>query len=97
MAPSWRRATPGPGWRSRLALVTSLSRASETRYWAYLLLFGGFRFVTSFLRLDPRFVDGLQEAQLLGLGYAVAGGIMLPILAARGRLDSSGQRVTTST
>jgi phosphatidylglycerol:prolipoprotein diacylglycerol transferase len=72
-------------------------RPPESRvYWAYLLLFGGFRFVTSFLRLDPLFVDGLQEAQLLGLMYAVAGGIMLPVLTARGRLDSRGPRATTT-
>jgi phosphatidylglycerol:prolipoprotein diacylglycerol transferase len=72
-------------------------RPPESRvYWAYLLLFGGFRFLTSFLRLDPLFVDGLQEAQLLGLIYAVGGAIMLPILSARGRLDSRGQRATTT-
>src|SRR5207245_6607339 len=65
-------------------------------YWAYLLLFGGFRFLTSFLRLDPLFIDGLQEAQLLGLSYAVGGGIMLPFLSARGRLDAAGQRATTT-
>jgi phosphatidylglycerol---prolipoprotein diacylglyceryl transferase len=73
-------------------------RPPESRvYWAYLLLFGGFRFMTSFLRLDPLFIDGLQEAQLLGLVYAVGGGIMLPILSARGRLDSRGRRDTTTT
>ncbi len=72
-------------------------RPPESRvYWAYLLLFGGFRFLTSFLRLDPLFVDGLQEAQLLGLIYAAGGGIMLPILSARARLDSGGQRATTT-
>jgi phosphatidylglycerol:prolipoprotein diacylglycerol transferase len=72
-------------------------RPPESRvYWAYLLLFGGFRFLTSFLRLDPLFVDGLQEAQLLGLIYAVAGGIALPILTLRGRLDSQRQRATTT-
>jgi phosphatidylglycerol:prolipoprotein diacylglycerol transferase len=72
-------------------------RPPESRvYWAYLLLFGGFRFLTSFLRLDPLFIDGLQEAQLLGLIYAVAGAIMLPILSARARLDSGGQRATTT-
>src|SRR2546429_517311 len=65
-------------------------------YWAYLLLFGGFRVLTSFLRLDPLFVDGLQEAQLLGLVYAIGGGIMLPILTARGRVDSGRQRATTT-
>jgi phosphatidylglycerol:prolipoprotein diacylglycerol transferase len=72
-------------------------RSPESRvYWAYLLLFGGFRFLTSFLRLDPLFVDGLQQAQLLGLVYALAGVLMLPILTARGRLDSRGQRATTT-
>ena len=65
-------------------------------YWAYLLLFGGFRFLTSFLRLDPLFIDGLQEAQLLGLIYAVGGGIMLPFLTARAHLDSRGPRATTT-
>jgi phosphatidylglycerol:prolipoprotein diacylglycerol transferase len=72
-------------------------RLPESRvYWAYLLLFGGFRFVTSFLRLDPQFVDGLQEAQLLGLIYALGGGIALPILTARERLDSGSPRATTT-
>ncbi len=72
-------------------------RPPESRvYWAYLLLFGGFRFLTSFLRLDPLFIDGLQEAQLLGLIYAVAGGVMLAVLSTRGRLDSGGRRVTTT-
>jgi phosphatidylglycerol---prolipoprotein diacylglyceryl transferase len=65
-------------------------------YWAYLLLFGGFRFVTSYLRLDPLVVDGLQEAQLLGLGYAIAGGIMLPVLTARAGVDSRRSGVTTT-
>jgi phosphatidylglycerol:prolipoprotein diacylglycerol transferase len=73
-------------------------RPPESRvYWAYLFLFGGFRFLTSFLRLDPLFVDGLQEAQLLGLIYAVAGAIALPMLTVRGRLDSVRERVTTTT
>lgn len=47
-------------------------------FWLYLLLYGGFRFVTSFLRLDPVLVAGLQEAQLLGLAYVLAA---LPALA----------------
>jgi len=72
-------------------------RPPESRvYWAYLLLLGGFRFLTSFLRLDPLFIDGLQQAQLLGLIYAIGGGIMLPILTARGHLDSRGRRATTT-
>jgi len=41
-------------------------------FFLYLLLYGGFRFVTSFLRLDPILVAGLQEAQLLGLAYVLA-------------------------
>lgn len=74
-------------------------RPPESRvYFAYLLLFGGFRFLTSYLRLDPLFIDGLQQAQLLGLVYAVAGAVMLPILSARGRLDSGrGGATTTAT
>jgi len=72
-------------------------RPPESRvYWAYLLLFGGFRFVTSFLRLDPLFIDGLQEAQLLGLIYAIGGALMLPILSARARLDSRRSGATTT-
>jgi prolipoprotein diacylglyceryltransferase len=42
-------------------------------FWLYLVLYGGFRFATSFLRLDPILFAGLQEAQLLGLGYVVVG------------------------
>jgi prolipoprotein diacylglyceryltransferase len=41
-------------------------------FWLYLGLYGGFRFVTSFLRLDPVIIAGLQEAQLLGLVYVLA-------------------------
>jgi phosphatidylglycerol:prolipoprotein diacylglycerol transferase len=42
-------------------------------FWLYLVLYGGFRFATSFLRLDPILFAGLQEAQLLGLLYVLAG------------------------
>ena len=49
-------------------------RAPEGRvFWLYLVLYGGFRFATSFLRLDPVVFAGLQEAQLLGLIYVVVG------------------------
>jgi len=65
-------------------------------YFAYLLLFGGFRFVTSYLRLDPLFIDGLQEAQLLGLIYAVAGAVMVPVLTLRQGFDSRGVRAITT-
>ena len=46
-------------------------------FWLYAVLYGGFRFATSFLRLDPIVLGGLQEAQLLGLGYVLAG---VPVL-----------------
>ena len=42
-------------------------------FWLYLVLYGGFRFATSFLRLDPVVFAGLQEAQVLGLLYVAAG------------------------
>jgi len=42
-------------------------------FWLYVVVYGGFRFATSFLRLDPIVFAGLQEAQLLGLGYVLAG------------------------
>jgi phosphatidylglycerol:prolipoprotein diacylglycerol transferase len=42
-------------------------------FWLYVVLYGGFRFSTSFLRLDPVVFAGLQEAQLLGLLYVLAG------------------------
>ena len=66
-------------------------------YFLYLLLFGGMRFVTSFVRQDPIFLFGMQEGQLLGLLYTAAGAIMLPVLAFRGRLDARAPSVTTST
>jgi phosphatidylglycerol:prolipoprotein diacylglycerol transferase len=49
-------------------------RSPEGRvFWLYLVLYGGFRFATSFLRLDPFVLAGLQEAQILGLVYVIAG------------------------
>ncbi len=72
-------------------LVDLALAAIAYRYWrtirgrppegrAYLLvlgLYGLARFATSFLRLDPVVLAGWQEAQLLGLAYAV---IALPLL-----------------
>lgn len=53
-------------------------RSPEARvFWLYLVLYGGFRFATSFLRLDPILFAGLQEAQLLGLLYLLSG---VPVL-----------------
>jgi len=46
-------------------------------FWTYLVLYGGARFVTSFLRLDPIVFAGLQEGQLLGLLYVAVG---IPVL-----------------
>jgi len=54
-------------------------------FWLYLALYGGFRFATSFLRLDPVVFAGLQEAQLLGLIYVVLGGPALVWLHRRAR------------
>jgi phosphatidylglycerol:prolipoprotein diacylglycerol transferase len=65
-------------------------------YFAYLLLFGGMRFLTSFLRLDPPFLGGMQEGQLLGLLYAIVGAAGLSYGAARERLDQSVARATTT-
>jgi len=59
-------------------------RPPESRiYWGYLLLLGTGRFLESFLRTDPVFVDNLQQAQLLGLIYLVLGAVMLPVLHVR--------------
>ena len=72
-------------------------RSPEGRvYFTYLLLFGGMRFFTSFLRQDPIFLFGMQEGQFLGLIYAVAGAVALPMLANRARLDPRAKRATTS-
>jgi len=80
----------------RLYWLRVRGRPPEGRvYWAYLLLFGGARFLTSFLRLDPAFLGGLQEAQVLGLVYAAAGAVMLPLLAARAHSDARASRATT--
>jgi prolipoprotein diacylglyceryl transferase len=59
-------------------------RSPEGRvFWMYLLLYGGARFVTSFLRLDPIVLAGLQEGQILGLLYVAAGIPMLVRLWSR--------------
>jgi phosphatidylglycerol---prolipoprotein diacylglyceryl transferase len=59
-------------------------RPPEGRIWlGYLLLLGGGRFLLSFLRTDPLFLDGLQQAQLLGLLYLGAGALTLPVLERR--------------
>ena len=59
-------------------------RPPEARVWfAYLLLLGGGRFLLSFLRTDPLFFGGLQQAQLLGLLYLGAGAVTLPLLERR--------------
>ncbi|MGH2378027.1 MAG: prolipoprotein diacylglyceryl transferase [Candidatus Limnocylindria bacterium] len=47
-------------------------RPPEGRAWLLVLgLYGAGRFLSSFLRLDPVLVAGLQEAQILGLAYAL--------------------------
>lgn len=61
-------------------------RAPDGR--AYLLVLGVYglgRFASSFLRLDPVVVAGLQEAQVLGLGYAILAFPLLYVLERRAR------------
>ncbi len=52
-------------------------------YWAYLLLFGTGRYLQSFVRDEPLILWGIQEGQLLGLVYALAGAAMLIALRRR--------------
>jgi phosphatidylglycerol:prolipoprotein diacylglycerol transferase len=65
------------------------ARPPEGRVWlAYLLLLGGGRFLLSFLRTDPLVLDGLQQAQVLGLLYLGAGAVTLPLLERRAAKQS---------
>jgi phosphatidylglycerol:prolipoprotein diacylglycerol transferase len=65
----------------------------EGRVWlAYLLLLGGGRFLLSFIRTDPIFLAGLQQAQVLGLLYLFASAVTLPLLERRARRLSAGVR-----
>ncbi len=57
-------------------------------FWLYLVLYGGARFFTSFLRLDPVVFAGLQAAQLLGLVYVIVG---LPVLGLLQRQGSQAR------
>lgn len=68
-------------------------RPPEGRVWlAYLLALGGGRFLLSFLRTDPLFIDGLQQAQVLGLLYLGAGAVSLPVLARRAARRATSSR-----
>jgi phosphatidylglycerol:prolipoprotein diacylglycerol transferase len=68
-------------------------RPPEGRVWlAYLLLLGGGRFLLSFLRTDPVFLAGLQQAQVLGLLYLGAGAVTLPLLTRRAARLLAGPR-----
>ncbi|MBI2323869.1 MAG: prolipoprotein diacylglyceryl transferase [Chloroflexi bacterium] len=65
-------------------------RAPEGR--AYLVVLGVYgtgRFVSSFLRLDPVVLAGLQEAQVLGLAYALIAFPLLWLLRRRARRGTS--------
>lgn len=71
----WRR------WRGR---------TPEGRiFWLYLALYGGARALTSLLRVDPVVLAGLQEAQVLGIAYALVGTVMVVLLTRRARRVSS--------
>lgn len=65
-------------------------------FWLYLVLYGGFRFATSFLRLDPFVFAGLQEAQLLGLLYVLVGVPALVLLHRRERSPGRWYATTRS-
>ena len=68
-------------------------RPPESRVWlAYLLLLGTGRFFESLVRADPVVAFGLQEAQLLGLAYALIGAVMLPLLTMRTARQKLGQK-----
>jgi len=81
------------------ALVDLLIAALAYTYWrrirgrapegrAYLVVLGVYgvgRFVSSFLRLDPVVLAGLQEAQVLGLAYAFIAFPLLWLLERQGR------------
>lgn len=61
-------------------------RAPEGRAYVVVLgLYGLGRALTSLLRLDPVVLAGLQEAQLLGLAYALAALPLLAVLERRAR------------
>ncbi len=65
----------------------------EGRVWlAYLLLLGAGRFLLSFLRTDPLFLGGLQQAQVLGLLYLGVGAVSLPVLVRRAARLASTSR-----
>ena len=54
-------------------------------YWLVLALYGAGRSVSSFLRLDPVVLAGLQEAQILGIVYLIGGAAALAVLERRAR------------
>jgi phosphatidylglycerol:prolipoprotein diacylglycerol transferase len=66
-------------------------------FWLYVGLYGAFRFLTSFLRLDPVLFAGLQEGQLLGLLYVAAAVPALVWAHRRQGLASTPGSVTTFT
>ncbi len=85
------------------ALVDLLIAAAAYAYWrrirgrppegrAYLVVlgvYGAARFASSFLRVDPVVLVGLQEAQLLGLAYTVIAFPLLWLLERRARRGPS--------
>jgi phosphatidylglycerol:prolipoprotein diacylglycerol transferase len=64
-------------------------RAPQGRAYLIVLgLYGAGRFASSFLRLDPVVLGGLQEAQILGLAYAAIAAVLLA-MGRRGQVARS--------
>jgi phosphatidylglycerol---prolipoprotein diacylglyceryl transferase len=53
--------------------------ASGRIFYLYLVLLGGCRFVVEFLRINPRVLFGLSEAQLIALVMVIAGLVALEV------------------
>jgi len=64
--------------------------ADGTLFMVYLMLAGTFRFFVEFLRLQPRILWGLSEAQLFSMGLFTLGLIGLTILERRSSSLTSG-------
>ncbi len=72
---------PAPLYESLLGLagfwallrLAKKARPSGSLFMVYLILAGAFRFSVEFIRLNPRFILGLSEAQLISAVMIIAG------------------------